>query len=165
MYIASAYFPGDAEAGPPPREMDGLIQHCLRTRTPLLLGCDANAHHTVWGSTDINSRGRDLLEYLVGTDLEILNRGNNPTFRTQNRKEVLDLTLCSEALIGKVTGWKVSEEESLSDHRHVVFRWALLKPETRTGRNLRNTNRDHFKEELWRRPDPTRSWRGIHTLV
>jgi hypothetical protein len=33
------------------------------------------------------------MEYLVSTNLDILNQGNEPTFVIRNRKEVIDLTL------------------------------------------------------------------------
>jgi hypothetical protein len=45
----------------------------------LLLGCDANSHHEVWGSTDINSRERPL-DFFMGTEMHVVNRGTNPTF-------------------------------------------------------------------------------------
>ena len=30
---------------------------------PTIVGTDANAHHTIWGSSDINPRGEDLFAY------------------------------------------------------------------------------------------------------
>ena len=57
LVVASAYFPHDVAEVPPP-EVQELVEHCRARRLPLILGCDANAHHTVWGSTDINARGR-----------------------------------------------------------------------------------------------------------
>ncbi|XP_033229492.1 uncharacterized protein LOC117181032 [Belonocnema kinseyi] len=121
VVIASAYFPGDADRSPPPIEVDILIQHCQKNRIPLLLGCDGNSHHRVRGSTNINDRGRDLMEHLAGTDMEILNRGDTPTFQIINRSEILDLTLCSERLRSRVLDWRVSNEESLSDHKYILF--------------------------------------------
>ena len=53
---------------------------------------NANAHHAIWGSSDINPRGEDLLAYCVSTDLNFCNVGNNPTSRTKTREEVQDLT-------------------------------------------------------------------------
>ena len=53
---------------------------------------DANAHHAIWGSSDINPRGEDLLAYCVSTDMNFCNVGDNPTFRTKTREEVQDLT-------------------------------------------------------------------------
>jgi len=51
----------------------------------LIIGCNANAHHICWGSSNINERGRALLKNLVTTDLDILNKGAKPTFIVSNR--------------------------------------------------------------------------------
>ena len=56
---------------------------------PLLVGDDANSHHTLWGSTDTNSRGNDLLEYLITSDLDIFNTGNIPSYHNSVREEVI----------------------------------------------------------------------------
>jgi hypothetical protein len=55
----------------------------------------ANSHHVVWGSSDINPRGRALLEYIRSTDLKILNQGKVPIFLTERRQEIIDLSLYS----------------------------------------------------------------------
>jgi hypothetical protein len=62
----------------------------------LITGYDANAHHIIWGSTDINPWGECLTEYVVRTDLNIVNQGNDPTFVISKRKEVRDLTLTTD---------------------------------------------------------------------
>ena len=38
---------------------------------PTILGTDANAHHTIWGSSDINPRGKDLLAYCASAEADI----------------------------------------------------------------------------------------------
>jgi hypothetical protein len=43
--------------------------------------------------TTYNPRGESLMEFLVSSNLNILNRGNEPTFVVHNRKEVIDPTL------------------------------------------------------------------------
>ena len=50
-----------------------------------IVGTDANAHRTTWGSSDINPIGEDLLEYCVSADLNLCIVGNKPTFRTKTR--------------------------------------------------------------------------------
>ena len=120
IIIASGYFPGE-ETEAPPRDTQLLIEHCRKTKTPYLLGCDANAHHTLWGSSDINDRGESLLEFCLVHEVQIVNRGNKPTFANAIREEVLDLTLCDNSVVQQVTNWHVSDEESLSDHRHLRF--------------------------------------------
>ena len=88
--------------------------HCefLATR---LVGTDANAHHTIWGSCDINPRGENLLAHCVSADLNFCNVDNKPTFRTKTREEVLDLTLVNRYAWDRVVGWYVSNVLSFSD--------------------------------------------------
>jgi hypothetical protein len=58
------------------------------------------------------------MEFFSSSNLEILNRGNQPTFYNAVREEVLDIILGSCGLLEKTTDWEVSAEPSLSDHRH-----------------------------------------------
>jgi hypothetical protein len=79
------------------------------------------------------------VEFLNYTNLEILNRGNEPTFCSGGRIEVIDITLGSLRLLESVIGWEVSSEPSLSDHRHIVFTLQGSVPVRRV-RNPRGTN-------------------------
>ena len=81
----------------------------------------SNAHHTIWGSFDINPRGGDLLAYCVSADLNFCNVDNKPTFRTKTREEVLDLTLVNQCACDQVVGWHVSNVLSFSDHMYIMF--------------------------------------------
>lgn len=55
-----------------------LVGHALRTKTVIIIGYDANTHHNVWGNCNIIARGADPLQFLINTDLEILNKENEP---------------------------------------------------------------------------------------
>ena len=81
----------------------------------LLLGCDANSHHELWGSMATNRKSEDLVDYLITTDLDILNIGKIPTFQNSVRKEVIDITLSTVSIRDKVKKWRASDETSLSD--------------------------------------------------
>ena len=87
---------------------------------PTLVGSDANAHYTIWGSSNIKPRGEDLLAYCVSTDLNFYNVGNKPTFRTKTREEVLELTLVNRCAWNRVVGWHVSNVLSFSDHMSII---------------------------------------------
>jgi hypothetical protein len=119
VVFASAYMPSDKRA--PSRALRSLVLHCENNAIPLVVGCDSNAHHTLWGSTNVNERGELLLEYLIGTQLEIMNRGNMPTFINAIRQEVLDLTLVTTDLQSRVEAWHVDPNASGSDHRYIMF--------------------------------------------
>ncbi len=88
LILASAYFPGDHNLIPT-EETKRLIDHCHKNNLQFIIGCDANAHNVVWGSTDTNNRGEVLLEYLTINKVDILNVGNKPTFITAARREDL----------------------------------------------------------------------------
>jgi len=119
--LGSIHLPYDANEPPPSKEMVSLIQYCSNNKLPLIIGCDANSHHPCWGSTDRNDRGNALLEYLVTTDLTILNKGTKPTFVVTRRQTVIEITLASSDAVSLVTGRRLSDEESLSDHRYIKF--------------------------------------------
>jgi hypothetical protein len=149
MVICSAYFPYDSEDPPPSKEMQDLVHYCEKENLYLVVGCNSNAHHSVWGRTNCNNRGKALLEFLNTTNLEILNRGNEPTFGSGGRSEVIDITLGSLRLLESIIGWEVSCEPSLSDHRHILFTLQGSIPVPLI-RNPRGPKWGSFKEELER---------------
>jgi hypothetical protein len=94
---------------------------CRDGCTHLIIGCDANLHHSSWGSTNINYRGESLFNYIVANGLDTMNRGNRPTFVTSTRQEVIDITTATLYAGNFVKDWNVTEEVSCSDHRHIRF--------------------------------------------
>jgi len=69
------------------------------------VGCDSDAHHSAWGSTNYNGRKEALIKYLNSSNLDILNRGNESTFCSGVRQEVIDITMGSYGLLESITGW------------------------------------------------------------
>jgi len=110
------YLPYDSEDPPPSRELEELVRYCESEDLYLIVGCDSNAHHIAWGSTNCNSRGESLLEFLSSSNLEILSWATESTFCNVARQEVIDITLGSYGLIESIAGWEVSREPSLLDH-------------------------------------------------
>jgi hypothetical protein len=90
--VASAYHPYDSDGSPPTKESRAITDYCHSKKKQLIIGCDSNAHHTLWGSTGTNPRGESFMNFLVSSNLNILNPGNEPTFVVCNRKAVIDLT-------------------------------------------------------------------------
>ena len=119
--FASVYMPYDSREAPPPQLMQDLVTFCTQRNWRLIIGSDANSHNTMWGSTNDNLRGEQLLEYIVSTNLEICNVGNTPTFVIANRQEVIDVTLVSNNFLDNIVDWKVSDEDMQSDHRLITF--------------------------------------------
>ncbi|KAL7726321.1 hypothetical protein ACLKA6_010227 [Drosophila palustris] len=160
--LLACYMAYDQE-GPLPEDItQSLISDCELNKIGLIVGCDANAHHTQWGSSNINARGELLLDYLLSTNLEIINRGNDPTFIIKDRKEVIDLTLVSHPLSNLITEWKVSDEHSFSDHRYIEFVLNLKPPKPLQFTNLRKTNWSKY-QILLRKVIPEKAPEGPHS--
>lgn len=148
ILLASAYLPHDSPNPPPSMEIERLVQFHEQKGIPLIIGCDANAHNPLWGSSDMNTRGEALEEYLATTDLLVMNRGRFPTFVTRQRQEVLDITLASRDIAREVRDWRVCQEDSLSDHNTIQFSVEVDDSPPTFRRNPRRTNWPHFAEEL-----------------
>jgi hypothetical protein len=93
LVICSAYLLYDSEDPPPTKELEELVRDCEKEHLYLINGCDSNAHHSAWGSTNCNDRGEALVEFLGSLNLEILNRGNEHTFCNGHRLDMIDITL------------------------------------------------------------------------
>ena len=138
--IVSLYMPGDSEAAPPSELFRKLVMYCEQKNYGIIVGTDANSHHTIWGSTDINERGEQLLDYLLGKNLHICNTGSTPTFQNSIRDEVLDLTLTNSASLDLISEWHVSDVESFSDHNYISFKMnTSMKVNDKFFRNVRKT--------------------------
>jgi hypothetical protein len=144
VIIASVYMHEDYSA--PPTIVKNLIDFCQRKKLPLIIGCDANSHYTLWASTDVNPRGEELLDYINTTNMCVINQGHKPTFITKTRREVLDITLVSNTLLPIVTNWKVEDQESSSDHRYITFKIKLGRPDPIYYRNKRKTDWNAYRE-------------------
>jgi hypothetical protein len=114
----------------------------------LFIGCDANAHHLLWGSTATNPREESSVEFLLSSNLNIFNHGIEPTFEVCNRTEVIDMTLGTNKIANLVSNWHVSDEQSLSDHRYVCFQICNIKINQVTFRDPRKTNWESYKDNL-----------------
>lgn len=96
------------------------------------MGCDANARHTLWGSSENNERGESLFDFIINTNLLVCNRGSTPTFTFPSTgnfngwQEVLDITLLTDNEIFCVENWRVSDLRSFSDHSWILFNVNLM---------------------------------------
>ena len=142
----SVYLPHVEPA--PTDEFKNVVSFCEAKGVPLIAGSDANAHHIIWGSSDINVRGSELIKYLSSSNLHILNVGNRPTFERFGREEVLDITLCS--ISHELSNWQVLDEvePSLSDHKFIFFEHSNVSFVTLTYRNPKSTDWDLYKDSV-----------------
>ena len=145
VILCSAYFDANEDI---PIVLLNLMRMCLRENTELLIGTDSNAHHTIWGDKSIDRRGEMVLDFIIENDLEILNRGYTPTFLRQNSGTVIDLTLATKDVVNSIENWRVSNVESLSDHRHIRYELVGKDVEIETIRVPENTDWSIYPDEL-----------------
>lgn len=149
LVVCSVYLPYEGTV--PTRELAQVVDHCKNKNIDLLIGCDTNAHHVSWGSSDCNPRGFKLLEFLVSSDLCVINRGARPTFFNRRSSTVIDLTICSPSLEKYVQNWIVSQEDTMSDHMKIKFSLSSDRPQITPFRNPRKTDWLSYKEKLERK--------------
>ena len=71
-----------------------------------------------------------------------------PTFKNSVREEVLNISLASGNATSKIRSWRVSDEISMSDHRHITFELTDVKQESNLWRNPRKTDWVGYEKEL-----------------
>ncbi|GJQ67150.1 hypothetical protein Trydic_g8064 [Trypoxylus dichotomus] len=146
--LLPAYLPHDQEGPPPTSKVKTLMTYAGIHKLQLLLGSDANAHHTIWGSIGTNKGGESLISHSVANGLVTLNRENKPTFVTVSRAGVIDVTVFTLRFAKWVKQWHVSDEPSLSDHRYIRFDIELPQVSKMSYRNPRNYNWNAYRERL-----------------
>jgi hypothetical protein len=84
----------------------------------------------------------------MANGLDIMNRGNRPTFVTTNRQEVIDITIATFYAGNLIKDWHVTEEVSCSDHRYIRFTVRGIDHSVKIYRNPRRTDWESFRTEL-----------------
>jgi hypothetical protein len=88
------------------------------------------------------------MKFLVSSNLNILNHGNEPTFVFCNRKDVTDLTLVTNKIGDLVSNWHVSDEPSLADNRYICFQIGNITTNSVTFRNPKKTKWESYKDDV-----------------
>ncbi|CAH2210568.1 jg22675, partial [Pararge aegeria aegeria] len=124
----------------------------------ILVGGDANAKSTWWGSLNTNRRGTAMESALDELDLQVLNQGCTPTFDTvrgnKRYSSCVDITTCSSDMLALVDEWQVDDSVTSSDHNALSFKIHLKKAKgmqiNRTTRvfNTKKANWSEFHAKL-----------------
>jgi len=88
VVFASVYIPSECEEVPN-RKLIELQSFSEGSNIPLIVGADCIAHSQLWGSSDTNERGENLMDFIMGSNLDVINQGHKPTFVIANRQEEL----------------------------------------------------------------------------
>jgi len=121
LTVTLAHLLQDSEKPPLSEGLRQLTDLCSKNKMQIIAGCDANAHHIIQVSMDINQRGECLMEYLVCTILNILNKGMKHSLVVSKTKEVIHLRIATHKTGNLVTKWHVFDKIPLSDHRYILF--------------------------------------------
>jgi ribonuclease HI/retron-type reverse transcriptase len=130
------------------QELSKVTQYCYDMHLPTILCCDTNAHSTIWGCPENNSRGDDFEEYIAANSLSVLNTGSVPTFQTVRAESIIDVSLVHYHLYDLVTDWRVSEEELFSDHKCIEFKLKISQPPPSLVKNWRRTDWVQFESSV-----------------
>jgi len=138
-YLAVAYLDGKIQQID--KTLVNLVRQCDDTRQPLLICMDGNSWSTRWSSRVTNARGIMVENFIDEYDIEVLNKGDIPTFLNANGSSIIDITLANRwgGIKFNVHDWKVDLKESFSDHRYVEFNIGL-RQQCKMVRNLRKAN-------------------------
>ena len=103
----------------------------------------------MWGSPDLNARGRKIEHFLFANGLSLLNRGRTPTFQNQRGDEtIVDITMVSAAVVNYVQNWAVSMEATASDHNLIRIQLSTPPPVVKKVRPIRKALLPDFKDDL-----------------
>ncbi|XP_074031352.1 uncharacterized protein [Leptinotarsa decemlineata] len=104
----------------------------------ILVG-DVNAKNTAWGGNITDERGEDILDWVTEKGYTMENACGSPaTFHSNRGESWVDLTVSENV---QVNDWKVSMDETLSDHRMIEFTvMGLPKMKRVSVTNVRRTN-------------------------
>lgn len=99
------------------------LQNLKRSKRKGVLICgDFNAKAPAWNPGRANARGNCLADWMAGEDLLVMNDGFTPTWRREDSKSVLDLTIATDGVARRIRDWLVIDEFVLSDHSAIYFR-------------------------------------------
>ncbi|GIX70573.1 hypothetical protein CEXT_63641 [Caerostris extrusa] len=101
-----------------PSDLDDLVD---QLPAPFIIFGDWNGHNALWGSTDTNSRGILIENFISNHNLCIFNDSRKTYFHQPSRTfQTLDLAICSPSLLPKWT-FNVAEDLYNSDHFPIIL--------------------------------------------
>ncbi|GFX04637.1 hypothetical protein TNCV_2773681 [Trichonephila clavipes] len=91
----------------------------------LVWSMDSNSKSELWFSPYSDARGNKLSEFISVKNLFIINEDCGPTFRATQGTSYIDITVVGSDLLEDNSSWRLSENESLSDHVMIEFEFCL----------------------------------------
>jgi hypothetical protein len=120
IIAASMYFDRELQIENDLEKMEWVLLHAKNTG--VLIASDTNARSALWNDRVTNERGRILEDFITTKQLYCLNEeSSETTFSNSIGKRNIDLTIINPQLLSSITGWEISGQESLSDHRIIKY--------------------------------------------
>ncbi|KAI5713578.1 hypothetical protein M8J76_001614 [Diaphorina citri] len=112
---------------------------------PFIIVGDLNSHNVLWGSSQSNSRGKEVEKWFTQENLFLLNDGRHTyTSMSYNTTSAIDLAFCSNDL-GLLLSWNVRKYLNDSDHFPID-----INSFQREDVNVHcNSSKWHFKRADW----------------
>lgn len=84
------------------KHLDSLAEEIKSEDTEVVIAGDFNAKSPVWGSAVTDTRGEHLTEWAAELGLNVINKGDTPTFQRGASRSFIDITWASENITRKV---------------------------------------------------------------
>ena len=129
-----------------PAKLTKAVEYAKSNNFDILIGADSNSHSVLTGSHETNARGKLLEEFILKHNLDILNRGSQATFSSHVGSSCIDVTLASPNLAAKIRNWRLSRDDSYSDHKTILFNLETIAPEIELKRDFNKLDINLFKK-------------------
>lgn len=119
-------------------------------KNKIIIMGDLNSKHSVWGDKKTGTRGYQLMEFILKTDLNILNNpGSPPTFQSIIGRSWIDVVLYKNINDNKIGKFEVNQDIYMSDHSLISFSLFCSKRKyTPNKMNMKNINYWKFSIDL-----------------
>jgi hypothetical protein len=116
-----------------------------------LISMDSNARNKLWGSKITDKKGKELEDFILHQNLNILNTPKENMHYIPRYTAMVDVTIGEDKV--KVENWKYLIVESLSDHPYIQFQLVLENnltkaPSRKRVPKLTKLDKNIFKERL-----------------
>lgn len=121
LTIFSCYCSGNDEIVDLEVTLDEIDLTIRANENEAIIAGDFNAKSPQWGMGFTDARGDLMTNWISANNYVVNNQGEKPTFVHQDYGSILDLTISTENIHQYITRWEVLEDETLSDHRYILF--------------------------------------------
>ena len=146
----SCYFSPNHKIEEFQKELDDLENDIRGCDKEIVITGDFNSKSPEWFERRLDKRGEMTSELISRNRLVVINVGRRHTCN-DGSGSIIDLTMATSSVSRLITGWKVLNDYSMSDHNYIMCNIEQVMP-SMVGRkkrwNLKKFNRTKFCEKL-----------------